>query len=280
MTNWGSTPREGYEWMGLVLGGIIALTTILVFFGTAKAPSYKSDDKPIPLMEQIKVARKNKPFMTLIKANIIQYTSAGLGYAGSPIFLAYAVGLEEKMLSVVAIWILLMAGTSVLSMPVFVWAAARWGKINIYIWCLIMYGLTTPVYFLADAQTLWPVWVASITIGFFNSGFILMSFSTLTDTIAYDRVISGFNREGALSAVYSAVDKACNALGSVIFVLFLSAIGFVTTNDGTFAKQSDDAIRAIWFFFILGPVLLHWSSIFILRKYDLTDEQLAAAPAE
>ena len=288
MSTFGATPKGAYGWMGLILGLVIVASTLSVFFGTAKAPSLKSSEEKLPLKDQIRVAWENRPFRWLISANIIQYISAGIGYTGSPIFFAYALGLEDRVLTVATVWIIYMAATSVVSMPFFVWASAKFGKMSVYTWCLVMFAVTTPVYFLADQDTLWPVWAAAVFIGFFNGGFILMSFSVLTDTVAYDRAMSGQSREGALSAVYSAVDKACNALGAVIFTTFLGLIGFVTTNDGSFAQQTEEVLSGITYFFILAPAFLHLLSILVLRKYDLTKEKLeeltanaeATAPVE
>ncbi len=293
----GGTPREGYEYMGLVLGAIIVVATVWVFVGTAKVPRVESSETTTPLKEQIKIALENKPFVILMMANIVQYISAGLGYAGAFFFLAYSVGLSYEVFNVVPLWIVLMSVTSILGMPTFVWAAAKFGKMFVYKGCLIMFSLTTPVYFFADVSLpleyvsilgvniplgLWPVWVASICIGYFNSGFILMSFSVLTDTIVYDRAVSGLSREGALSSVYSAVEKVSNALGSVIFMFFLSLVGFIATDDGSFAAQSESTLDNIMYFYILAPAFLHSASILILNKYDLTKEKLdslAASPS-
>ena len=85
----GGTPREGYEWMAIIVGGVIAGSTLWVFFGTAKAPQKAATNVTVPLVEQLKIAWNNKPFVVLISANIVQYISAGIGYAGGFFFFAY-----------------------------------------------------------------------------------------------------------------------------------------------------------------------------------------------
>ena len=125
------------------------------------------------------------------------------------------------------------------------------------------------------------VWIqtalVAILIGLFNGGFILMSFSVLTDTINYDRAISGISREGVLSSVYSAVDKIGNALGAAIFAGMLAIVGFVESSDGSFPEQSEATVRSITLMYILGPAILHASSIFILNRYKLTRADLQSA---
>jgi Na+/melibiose symporter-like transporter len=97
-----------------------------------------------------------------------------------------------------------------------------------------------------------------------------MSFSVLTDTVSYDRLRSGISREGALSAVYSAVDKVGNALGAAIFLAILSLVGFVESTDGSLPPQTDTVITGIQLAYVVLPALLHVSSILILNRYRMS----------
>ena len=138
----------------------------------------------------------------------------------------------------------------------------------------MLYAVSIQLYFLATPESLWIVWIVSALLGLFNGGFILMSFSVLTDTVNYDRIKSGISREGALSSVYSAVDKIGNALGSAIFLAFLSIIGFVESTDGSLPEQSDEVLRWIAIAYVVAPALLHSGSIFFLNRYQLDDQNL------
>ncbi len=271
----GDTPRAGYELMGGVLAAIILISTIWLFFGTAKAPqNIKSDDSP-SLKEQIQVALENKPFVTLIGANILQYLSAGISYTGMLFFLTYYAGVDPFLIFPVVI--ILMAGSSTLVMPVLVWLSATYGKMTVYVWSLVAFSFTTQIYFLSGSDTLWPIWAGAVFTGVFNTAFILMSYSVLTDTVAYDSAKSGLNREGALSAVYSATEKISFAMGAVLFGFLLSATGFIESTGGEFIEQPTSAIAGIMAGFAVIPALLHLASILILRKYHLPKEDLLAA---
>jgi GPH family glycoside/pentoside/hexuronide:cation symporter len=204
----------------------------------------------------------------------VQYVSAGIGYAGGFFFFAYSMRLGFDVFNVIPIWIIIISVASMAAMPLLVWASTRWGKMTVYKWCLVLYSISIQFYWLADADSMWIVWLIAIAIGLFNGGFILMSFSVLTDTVNYDRIKSGISREGALSSVYSAVDKIGNALGSAIFLAFLSIIGFVESTDGSLPEQSDEVLRWIAIAYVVAPALLHSGSIFILNRYQLDDEDL------
>ena len=272
----GGTPVEGYQWMALIVGATIACSTLWVFFGTARAPARAGTAATMPLKEQLLIAWNNKPFVVLISANIVQYISAGIGYAGGFFFFAYSLRLGFDVFNVIPIWIIIISVASIGAMPLLVWASARWGKMTVYKWSLVLYSISIQFYWLADAQSMWIVWLIAVAIGLFNGGFILMSFSVLTDTINFDRKESGISREGALSSVYSAVDKIGNALGSAVFLVFLSVIGFVESTDGSLPQQSDAVLQWIAMAYIIAPALLHSGSIFILNRYRLESGTLAA----
>jgi len=266
----GGTPREGYEWMGWFLGAVIAGSTIWVFLGTARAAGKAATEQSVSLLEQVRIAWANKPFVVLISANIVQYISAGIGYAGGIFFMAYGIGLGSEVYNVIAIWIVIISVASIAAMPLLVWASARYGKMHVYKWCLILYALSIQPYWFATPDSMWIVWLIAVAIGLFNGGFILMSFSVLTDTINFDRERTGISREGALSSIYSAVDKVGNAVGSAIFLAVLAVLGFVESADGSFPEQSDAVVRGIMIFYIIVPAVLHAGSIFILNRYRLT----------
>lgn len=274
VTEAGGSPREGYEWMALLVGSVIAGSTLWVFLGTARAPQSAATATTVGLLAQLKIAWNNKPFVILITANIVQYISAGIGYAGGFFFFAYSMRLGFDVFNVIPIWIIIISAASIASMPLLVWAAARFGKMTVYKWCLLLYALSIQFYFLADAESMWIVWLIAVAIGLFNGGFILMSFSVLTDTVNYDRIKSGISREGTLSSIYSAVDKVGNALGSAIFLAFLSIIGFVESNDGSLPEQSESVLQWIGIAYIVFPALLHSGSILILNRYKLDPDVL------
>ena len=273
----GETPRAGYEFMAAVLAAIIVVSAIWLFLGTARAPRNIASPATPSLKEQLQIAQRNRPFVVLISANILQYLSAGISYTGMLFFLTYYVGVDPFM--IFPIVILLMVGVSTLFMPLLVWLASTYGKLKVYVWSLVAFAVSTQVYFFAGSDTLWPIWAGALFTGVFNTAFILMSLSLLTDTIAFDRIRSGFKREGALSAVYSATEKISFAMGAVLFGLLLSATGFVESSGGKYMEQPASAIAGIMAGFVVIPALLHLSSLLVLRHYDLPRDKLVESSA-
>lgn len=269
---------DSYEFMGLVLSLLILLSTLGLFFGTAKAPRRVSTQATVPLGQQIRVALSNKPFVILISANIVQYLAAGVSYAGTVYLLVYVA--QKPLAVILPPIILIMVVTSIGSMPLWVKLAGRFGKMPVYVWSLVLFSFTMPVWLLVGPDRLWPVWLGSVCIGVFNTGFILMSYSVLTDTIDYDRLRSGLSREGILSAVYSATEKISFASGSALLGLILGFSGFISSTGEATISQPDSALWGIRIGFAIVPSTLMLSSLLILRHYNLSTEQLKNASSE
>lgn len=113
----GGTPKEGYRWMGIAMGAVIAASSLGAFFGTARALSRAGTEHALPLGEQLRIAWANKPFVVLIAANIVQYISAGIGYAGGSFFMAYVLGLGLDVFNVIPIWMIIISVSAILPMP-------------------------------------------------------------------------------------------------------------------------------------------------------------------
>ena len=267
--------HEGFALMGLVLGLIILSSTLALFFGTARAAFNSDGQGSGPMCTQLRIAWQNKPFVILIAANIVQYLAAGMSYAANAFFQSYIV--QKPVAEILPPIIVIMVVVSIASMPLWVYAAGRFGKLPVYVWSLVLFAATLFVWLLAGPATLWPVWVGSACIGLFNTGFILMSYSVLTDTIAFDRAQSGLSREGILSAVYSATEKASFAIGGVGLTLLLGVSGFIPTVFGQTVEQPESALMGIRLGFIVVPAAMMLGSLLILRRFRLPESLVPAA---
>jgi GPH family glycoside/pentoside/hexuronide:cation symporter len=107
-------------------------------------------------------------------------------------------------------------------------------------------------------------------------GVLVCSQSMIVDTVDYDRRLSGINREGVFSAVFSFIEKSTHAAGPLLVGVILSLFGFdPSVPKGTPQPQSaQDAI-------VIGMALLPAACSVIMGLgiwfYDLDERKLAAA---
>ncbi len=110
-------------------------------------------------------------------------------------------------------------------------------------------------------------------LGAFGAGAHLYGQSMLIDTFALDYKQTGQRREGVLAASFSFVEKSCMALAPFIVGFLLSTLGFDKELDPS-ADQSASAVFAIQLGFIWIPVACQLISVFLLRFYRLTENEL------
>lgn len=113
-------------------------------------------------------------------------------------------------------------------------------------------------------------------IGAFSCGILVCSQSMIVDTIDYDRRISGINREGVFSSVFSFIEKSTHAAGPLVVGLLLGWFGFDQSLPRG-APQPQSAQDAIVIGMAVLPALCSVIMALGIFFYDLTEQKLDAA---
>ena len=101
-----------------------------------------------------------------------------------------------------------------------------------------------------------------------DNGFSLIAFSMLLDTIDHDRRISGLNREGVYSGIWSAMDKTAFAFGALMAGIALQFVGFQESAEG-FVAQTPEAVRGIGIVFACAPAFFAAIAMAVMTRYRL-----------
>jgi GPH family glycoside/pentoside/hexuronide:cation symporter len=282
MVLWFGGGRAGYAAMGAVLGTICLVTMAASYFGTKGMRLTLEQPEPSGILRQFQAAWQNIPFRIVAAAYFLQMIGAACGYTVLGLFFIYVI----RDIPLILFFILVLSVTAGLAQPLWLRVSRRLGKKPTYVLCLSAWCVFALSWLFVHAGTdtlvtlpvLGPlssqgalVLVRALAIGVVNSGFILMAFSMLTDTIAYDREVSGLSREGSLSGVFSALEKLAFALGPAITGAFLSLMGFVGTHGGPGA-QTPQAILGVSLGLSVLPVCFTAASIVPLLAYRLKKE--------
>lgn len=182
-----------------------------------------------------------------------------------------------------AIWLvplftLVMSVGSLISQPLWLSVSRRFGKVRCYVAASAIWTAVTVTWMFirpADDVLIGPlgtqhvlVLVRGFVIGVTNSGFVLLSLSMLTDTIDYQRRLSGQANEGVFAGLFSAGEKLSFALGPVVAGLVMSQFGFIASTGGAVA-QSDRAITGIVLLYGLIPAATQVISLIVFARYRL-----------
>ena len=272
LVEWGGSGREGYVFMGTVMGIICLASMASPFFATRRVATETIAAPSITAIEQIKMVVQNKPYLILASATILYWLAASCVYAGLPYLLGYIVQGSGALLFN---HILLMTVVGMLALPCWGWLGNRLGKRRAYIISSLLYCCTMLTWLVAKPDQDLLFIGRGALVGLTNTGLLLMAVAMLPDTIEYDFRKMGVRREGIFSGVWMAIEKAGNAAGALVVGVILSLMGFVESSAGVQVEQTEQALNGILIAFSVVPTVLILTSLLILRKYPLSEQQLA-----
>ncbi|MEL6458459.1 MAG: MFS transporter [Cyanobacteria bacterium J06621_15] len=246
----------------LLLAGLCAVISVCGLFwcvlGTRKrvlafeAKRTKIEDsESISVIEQIKIAFNNKPFLFVIGIYLFSWLGVQITASVIPFFVTYCMKLKESDVPTVMIGV---QGTALLML--FVWGALskKVGKkvvyfLGIFLWMIAATGL----FFLQPGQiTL--MYILAVIAGCGVSVAYLVPWSMMPDVIELDELQTGQRREGVFYGFMVLLQKFGLAFGLFVVTRALEGAGFQEKLPGQteLPIQPETALTAIRF--ALGPI--------------------------
>ena len=299
----------GYSALGFGLGGLAVAAGLIAFAGTAASPtvgtgqagqppaaavstaSNRQDTlaaEPLPTPGQRSGASqppvqgnpfvqaldvfRHAPFRLLTLVKLLQLAVLALALACTPFFFRYVL---ERPTVEISYYLALFSLAGLVSLAPWRWIITRRGKREVYIVSVTLYGLGMASWFLwQPGEAEWLFYARAALLGVFSNGTLVCALALLPDTMEYDRLASGQNREGMMSGIFTTVEKIAGALGPLIVGLLLEASGFVEGTDA--ATQPESALMAVKLGISLVPALICLAAVPVLIAYRLGPTQLEA----
>lgn len=269
---------HGWRVMGLTLGAI-ALVTMLTTAVSLRNVSLLADGEPAArsLFGSIAQAFRYRPFGLLVLTFLLQSVAQASGYSVVGFVFLYGIG----SVTIILPFILVMTAGSLISQPLWVACSLRLGKattlvITVVGWILITItwfalrpdhhiAVTLPLFGPLTLQELL-VLVRAFPLAIFNAGFILITLSMLTDTIAAARRAHGSAEEGVFSGIFSSTEKFSFAVGPLLAGIVMSLCGFRSSTHGPVA-QSSTAVTGVLLLYSLIPAAIATLSLGAFALY-------------
>ncbi len=270
-------PQKQY----LVLGGICAVITVLPIFwcvlgtrhrvlSTQNAEELETDSDQIPLLQQLKIAFQNKPFLYVIGIYLFSWLGVQLTASILPYFVINWMQLSETTFPQVAIAV---QGTALAML--FVWSliSRRYGKRVVYFMGMTLWlGAQMGLFFLQPGQTLW-LYLLAILAGFGVSTAYLIPWSMIPDVIDLDELNTGKRREGIFYSFMVFLQKIGLALGLFLVGQALEFSGFIESIPGQPTPiQPESALFAIRLAVGPLPMLILIGGMILTYFYPITHE--------
>jgi GPH family glycoside/pentoside/hexuronide:cation symporter len=264
-----------------VILGVVCFTTMLVTAVTMRNRIERAPQEieQSGLFHAILEALREREFRWLSLTFFLQCTSQACSFTVVGFVFLYCVGNVNLILP----FVLLMSVFSLISQPIWLRMARRWGMPTCFMAANIGYILVSITAFyitpgddvlmtlpftgpLSTQQVI--VLARAIPLAFLNCGFLLFVFSMLTDTIGRVRARNGDSvNEGVFSGIFSAVEKLSFAVAPLLGGIVLSASGFVSSTGGI-TTQSASALTGILAMYALVPAGIIALSVAAFLRYQ------------
>lgn len=265
---------DAYFRVGCFLAAVVFVAMISSVLGTRGTRYTQYERSDIPTINQLRLFLVNKPFLILGGVKAVQFLQLA---TGSAVSLFFFIGVLQKDEGMLLPFGLAVSAGSVLSIRLWLPIIAAMGKRKSLIIATCLQSLLYLSWLLATpAEPLWVFMARAALVGAFSCGVLVCSQSMIVDTIDYDRRISGINREGLFSAVFSFIEKSTYAAGPLLVGLLLSFFGFDQTLPRG-APQPESASNAIMLGMAVLPAVCSLLMAAGIWFYDLSEEKLHAA---
>lgn len=255
-------PIKGYQYAGLIMGGILVVTLLISFF-TVKETEKIASNSSISLNEVKKHLKLNRPFWLLAIAFGCCFAALGLFSATVNYYFDYYIG--DK--SLVAYAMLVVMGTTALSIPVWVWVANRWDKRIAFLIGAGFYILAYGAMFWVQPNQLYLLFGLFFIQGIGNGSAAFASWAMIPDTVEFGEWKSGIRIEGVLYGIYGVALKLGLGLGAAITGFGLSYLGYVPN-----VEQSTTALFGIKSMLTLGPLFFIIAAFCAIYFYRISKD--------
>lgn len=265
------TGRTGYAGMGIVVGLLLLVATIVCWAIVRKAKAYTQAASEPSMHERVAAVRENRWFLLLMLTFVCQALGVGAMLAAVPYLATYIMGggeLEQTLLFVC------LVAPAVIVMPLWSMTAKRVGKQRGFIMASGVFFVAAIGLFFARSLPDAAIYVLVGMVGVAYAGMQMFPLAMLPDSVAADAAVHGSQRAGVFTGVWAAGETVSLALGPAVVGLILAATGFISSEGGNTVAQPGSALTGIVLSFSLFPALMLLLSLPTLFKYDLTENRL------
>ncbi|HTO07254.1 MAG TPA: MFS transporter [Myxococcota bacterium] len=218
------------------------------------------------LVPGVRVAVRNRPFMILFLTLVVASLPAAIPALMLPYYTDYVIDPADTQ-KTVALFLVLYFGTSFFCVPLWVWAAHRFGKLHAWL-ASFMIGISAGIglFFVGKGDVAW-VAVLHVWAGIaFGAGFLLFP-AMQADVIDYDELHTGQRREAQFTAFWALVPKLVAIPGAALPIALLAQLGYVPNQD-----QSPTVLLGIRVIYALVPAACATVAFFLGRQYNVSQQ--------
>jgi GPH family glycoside/pentoside/hexuronide:cation symporter len=258
-----SSPRLGFSITGLLLGSIVALTSLLCFFGTKEKKRSPGDYPTAGFLATYGAVFSNRPYVLLLGTYALHLMGISFLQGILVYYTKYIYRRED--LTAQAMVILLL--TAMVCIPLSVLVSKRIGKKRTYQICFALLAGGCMVIFCLGRLLGTSFFLGMMVWAGAGVGFSYVApFAMVPDAIEYDAHATGERKEGAFYGMWTFTAKLGQSLAVFLSGLILAGGGYIAG-----AVQGPGALLAIRL--IIGPLpaLMFLAALALVQLYPLDE---------
>jgi GPH family glycoside/pentoside/hexuronide:cation symporter len=258
------TQAAGFSATGFILGAIIAITTLLTFFGTREKVRAKADLPTKGFFATYKQVFANKSYVILLFTYALHLCALTF-VQGILVYYTKYVYNNEGLATMAMVILLLVA---MVCIPISVLVSKKIGKKRTYQICFVVIGSVCLIIF-ALGHVLGPnfmlamMFFAGIGVGFSY----VAPFAMVPDAVEYDAIKTGERKEGAYYGIWTFIAKVGQSLSVFLSGIILSAGGYIAD-----AMQSASSLFAIRILIGPLPAAIFIAAAILVQFYPLDEK--------
>lgn len=272
-----NNPYERYGVLGAICGILSVIPLFWCFLGTrhqvlsGQSGEVDEDDSVnLPIVEQIKIAFSNRPFLLVIGIYLCSWLGVQLTASILPYFVVNWMQLPEATFPQVAIAV---QGTALVMLFVWNLVSQRYGKKVVYFMGMGLWIITQAGLFFLQPGQISLMYILAILAGCGVATAYLVPWSMIPDVIDLDELNTGQRREGVFYSFMVLLQKIGLAIGLFLVGQALEMAGFISTIPGQPAPiQPDSALFAIRLAIGPLPTLVLMIGMVFAYLYPITQE--------
>lgn len=256
---------RGYEVMSWVYGSICLISMLTTVFATHGLAAPESRAVQASLASQFKLVLGNRRYLAVLLVGFAQKLCEGVGFGSFAYFCIYVV---DQSLSGIGLVVLASMAGQILTQPLWLRACRRWSPAAVYTLGTLGGCASLLLWLLMKGQS--QLWLIPIGLqaGASAGGYLMVTLSMLSNTLALDAAHTGVNHEGIYSGFWLASEKLAFALGALIVGVVLGLFGFVESSNGIQSPQTRTAVFGVAFAYVGVEMILYLLSIAAAWRFE------------
>ena len=254
------TEKDGFAFMGLIFGAVIAVAAIVCFLGTKERAAAADDETTLPFFAGMRLALANRPFRMALVIYLLSQCAMAIVSALLIYYLKYAAGLGEQSSLVFG----LLLVVAIASLPLWVKLSAKMGKARAFALGLGIQGTAMLLFALLPTGMPWAVYALVVVAGVGTATHFIFPWSMIPDVVEYDQLTTGQRRAGTFYGLWLLTQKVAAATGVMLSGALLGFFGYSAG-----AEQSARALLGLRLGIGPVPVLLLVAAALLLLRYPI-----------